>query len=63
VEPPHCVALEDSPNGVAAARAAGMVVVAVPGPMTAGLDLTAANLVLPSLAGTDIAGLRKLLGG
>jgi hypothetical protein len=40
-----------------------MVVVAVPGPMTAGLDLTAANLVLPSLAGIDIAGLRKLLGG
>jgi HAD superfamily hydrolase (TIGR01509 family) len=31
-EPGYCVALEDSPNGVAAAEAAGCVTVAVPGP-------------------------------
>jgi HAD superfamily hydrolase (TIGR01509 family) len=60
VEPAACVALEDSPNGVAAARAAGMVVVAVPGPMTAGLDLSAADLVVASLADANLPRLRRL---
>jgi beta-phosphoglucomutase-like phosphatase (HAD superfamily) len=60
VEPAACVVLEDSPNGVAAARAAGMAVVAVPGPMTAGLDLTAAALVVTSLSAVDLARLGGL---
>jgi hypothetical protein len=47
-DPARCVVLEDSPNGVAAGRAAGMAVVAVPGPMTRTLDFEAADLVAAS---------------
>jgi HAD superfamily hydrolase (TIGR01509 family) len=63
VPPGRCVALEDSPNGVAAARAAGMAVVAVPGPMTAGADLTAADLVVASLADVTLDRLAALADG
>ncbi len=61
--PARCVALEDSPNGVLAARAAGMAVVAVPGPMTVGLDFAGADLVLPSLVGLDLVHLGALATG
>src|ERR1700694_2005488 len=44
------VALEDSPNGIDAARAAGIYVVALPNPVTAELDLRAADEHLESLA-------------
>jgi HAD superfamily hydrolase (TIGR01509 family) len=44
------VALEDSPNGVLAAKRAGLACVAVPNPLTARLDLSAADLRLTSLA-------------
>jgi putative hydrolase of the HAD superfamily len=46
----HAVAFEDSPNGVAAAVAAGLRCVAIPGPMTRGLCFDAAHLRLASLA-------------
>jgi HAD superfamily hydrolase (TIGR01509 family) len=60
--PGACVALEDSPNGVAAAVAAGMAVVAVPGPMTTGLDFSAADRVVASLADVNLSGLCHLSG-
>ena len=61
--PARCVALEDSPNGVRAAKAAGMAVVAVPGPMTAGLDFGGANLVVPSLVDLDLVHLGAFATG
>jgi HAD superfamily hydrolase (TIGR01509 family) len=58
-DPADSVALEDSPTGVAAARAAGMFVIGVPG--LEGVDLSAADLIVPSLrdaAVRDAVGLR-----
>ena len=50
LEPHEAIAFEDSSNGVTAAKAAGLVCVAVPNPMTATLALDDADLVLESLA-------------
>jgi HAD superfamily hydrolase (TIGR01509 family) len=47
--PAACLVLEDSPNGILAARAAGCPVVAVPGAITRQLTLPQADLVLPAL--------------
>jgi beta-phosphoglucomutase-like phosphatase (HAD superfamily) len=46
----EAIAIEDSPNGVIAAKRAGMRCVAIPNSITASLDLSAADLVLRSLA-------------
>lgn len=54
VRPEEALAVEDSPNGVAAAKAAGLFCVAVPNPMTATLDLSGADVVLRSLADGSI---------
>jgi HAD superfamily hydrolase (TIGR01509 family) len=50
LETEEAIAFEDSPNGVRAAKAAGLFCVAVPNPVTAALGLDAADLVLDSLA-------------
>jgi len=50
LEPHEGIAFEDSPNGVTAAKAAGLLCVAVPNPMTATLALDDADLVVESLA-------------
>ena len=49
------VAFEDSPIGVAAAQAAGIACVAVPNLVTAHFDLSAADLVLPTLTARPLA--------
>jgi HAD superfamily hydrolase (TIGR01509 family) len=54
VEPDAAIALEDSPHGVAAAKAAGLWCVAVPHAITERLDLTRADLVLRSLADVSL---------
>jgi HAD superfamily hydrolase (TIGR01509 family) len=62
VPPAAAVAFEDSPNGIAAAKAAGLWCVAVPHEITAGLDLSAADLVLPTLDGVGLNDLFAQLG-
>lgn len=49
VDPPHCLVLEDAPAGVQAAKAAGMMCIAVPNEHTRALDLSPADEVVPSL--------------
>jgi HAD superfamily hydrolase (TIGR01509 family) len=54
VEPSAAIAIEDSPNGVAAAKAAGLRCIAVPGPMTRHLLFDQADAVLDTLAGRPL---------
>ena len=66
VAPHETFALEDSVNGVIAAKGAGMRVVAVPGPLMHDADFSAADMRIGSLADLTlveiIARLRSALG-
>ena len=56
-----CLALEDSPTGIASARSAGMRCVAVPDPLLAADPrYREADLILESLTRLDEAALRRL---
>lgn len=57
--PGEAFALEDSAKGVAAAKAAGLYCVAVTNPVSLHLDLSAADLVLGSLADITFAELLR----
>lgn len=59
VEPVRCVVLEDSPNGVAAATAAGCAVVAVPSLLP--VEPAPGRLVVSSLTAVTVQHLRALL--
>jgi HAD superfamily hydrolase (TIGR01509 family) len=62
VDPAACVVLEDSPNGMRAARRAGMRCVAVPNALTRQLVLPDPDLVVASLAERPLAEMLRALG-
>jgi HAD superfamily hydrolase (TIGR01509 family) len=55
----EAVAFEDSPNGIAAASAAGILCVAVPNAVTSVLDFSLADLVVASLEDIDLDALQE----
>jgi HAD superfamily hydrolase (TIGR01509 family) len=59
VDPASCVAIEDSPTGVASARSAGCVVLGVPHVVDVPAD--AVDALAPSLTKVDVNTLRALL--
>jgi HAD superfamily hydrolase (TIGR01509 family) len=59
VDPFHCVAIEDSPLGIAAAEAAGCVVLAIPSEVSVSPAET--TIVRASLAGLDVEDLTELV--
>jgi HAD superfamily hydrolase (TIGR01509 family) len=62
VQKEAAVVFEDSPNGVKAARAAGIFVVAVPNPLTENLGVDGADLTVKSLADLSLGDLLKRNG-
>jgi HAD superfamily hydrolase (TIGR01509 family) len=62
VKAEEAVAIEDSPNGIAAAKAAGMWCVAVPNVITGGLDLSQADTILTTLEGITPPDLVREIG-
>jgi beta-phosphoglucomutase-like phosphatase (HAD superfamily) len=63
IAPDQALALEDSPNGVRAAKRAGMTCVAVPNMLTRQLDLSEADMCLGSLAEIRLEDLLRKLAG
>lgn len=55
----EAIAVEDSPNGVMAAKRAGLRCVAIPNSITARLDLGQADVLLGSLADVTLAELLR----
>ncbi len=63
VAPDEAVAFEDSPNGIIAAKGAGLRCVAVPNALTADLDLRQADIRLVSLASLPLHELLRRFEG
>jgi len=62
VAPEEALALEDSPNGIAAAKEAGLWVVAVPNALTAEGDLSRADCRVSTCAELPLPELLRRLG-
>lgn len=60
VRPEETLVLEDSLNGLRAARAAAAPCIIVPSPVTKGSDFTGATSILETLEGVDLALLKTL---
>lgn len=63
ISPHEAVVFEDSPNGVKAAKRAGIFVVAVPTPITERFDLTDADMIIPTLADLSLDDLTQRANG
>jgi HAD superfamily hydrolase (TIGR01509 family) len=59
VSPAEALTFEDSPNGIAAARAAGVTVVCYPNPLTRQMDVSAADRRVETLEGVSLADLQS----
>lgn len=59
IPPGHCIAFEDSPRGLAAAHAAGMITVAVPTALTRHLDWAQAHHLVQTLEDINLETLRR----
>jgi len=55
----EAIVFEDSPNGVSAARSAGIYVVAIPNPTTSLMKIEGANLTIKSMASLPLQDLLK----
>ncbi|WP_308637594.1 HAD family hydrolase [Paenibacillus silvisoli] len=55
VQPSEAVAVEDSLNGLKAAKAAGLKAIALPNPVTAHMDLSGADVLIDSFEGRSLA--------
>jgi HAD superfamily hydrolase (TIGR01509 family) len=61
ISPECAVAFEDSPNGIRAAKAAGLFCVAVPNYLTKMLDTSAADVILPTLKDVGLSQINTFL--
>ena len=61
VSPQDALSIEDSANGLAAAKSAGLYYLVVPNPITKDMDFGSADIRLNSLSDTPLANLLKEL--
>ena len=60
-EPNEAVALEDSPNGIRSAKAAGLFCVAIPNPLTSQMELGHADMQVATMAELSLADIAQRL--